>query len=47
MKKVAIVLLREGSTIDLVQKATGLTILQIQQLRDRLATGETPDSIVQ
>ena len=47
MKKVAIVLLREGSTMDLVQKATGLTILQIQQLRDRLATGETPDSIVQ
>ena len=47
MKKVAIVLLREGSTIDLVQKATGLTSLQIQQLRDRLAIGETPDSIVQ
>ena len=43
MKKVAIVLLREGSTMDLVQKATGLTSLQIQQLRDRLATGETPD----
>jgi hypothetical protein len=46
MKKVAIVLLREGSTIDLVQKVTGLTIVQIQQLRDRLATGETPDSII-
>jgi len=47
MKKVAIVLLREGSTIDLVQKVTGLTIVQIQQLRDRLATGETTDSIIQ
>ena len=47
MKKVAIVLLREGSTIDLVQKATGLTIVQIQQLRDRLATSETPDLIIQ
>ncbi len=47
MKKVAIVLLREASTIDLVQKATGLTIIQIQQLRDRLATGETPESIIQ
>jgi len=43
----AIVLLLEGSTIDLVQKVTGLTIVQIQQLRDRLSTGETPDSIIQ
>jgi predicted transposase YdaD len=47
MKKVAIVLLREGVTIEIIQKATGLTIVQIQQLRDRIATGETPDSIIQ
>ena len=42
----AIILLREGSPIDLVQKATGLTIDQIQPLRDRLAMGETPESII-
>ena len=43
----AIVLLLEGVTIEIIQKATGLTIVQIQQLRDRLATGETSDSIIQ
>ena len=47
MKKVAIGLLQAGTGIDLILKVTGLTRQEIQQLRDRLATGETPDSIIQ
>ena len=47
MKKVAIGLLQAETGIDLILKVTGLTRQEIQQLRDRLATGETPDSIIQ
>ena len=47
MRKVAIGLLQERTAIDLILKVTGLTQQEIQQFRDRLAAGETPDSMIQ
>ena len=47
MRKVAIGLLQERAAIDLILKVTGLTQQEVQQFRDRLAAGETSDSIIQ
>jgi hypothetical protein len=47
MKKVAIGLLQKKSDLELILDVTGLTQQQIQQLSDRLAAGETPESIIQ
>ncbi len=46
-QEVAIGLLQEGAAIDLILKVTGLTRSQLQQLSDRLAAGETTDSILE
>lgn len=47
MKKVAIGLLQKRSDLDLILEVTGLTRQEIRQISDRLAAGETPESIVQ
>lgn len=47
MKKVAIGLLQKRSDLDLILEVTGLTRQKIRQISDRLAAGETPESIVQ
>ena len=46
-QEVAIVLLQEKMPMELIQKATGLTRQRLQNINDRLAAGETPESIVQ
>ena len=47
MKKVAIGVLQKRSDLDLILEVTGLTRQKIRQISDRLAAGETPESIVQ
>ena len=47
MKKVAIGLLQKRSDLELILEVTGLTRQKIRQISDRLAAGETPESIVQ
>ena len=46
-QEVAIVLLQEKMPMELIQKATGLTRQRLQTISDRLAAGETPESIMQ
>ena len=46
-QEVAIVLLQEKIPMKLIEKATGLTRQRLQNINNRLAAGETPESIVQ